>query len=195
MPYADLRRPRARSRERRLLAVVQLARRGDELAWNELVDRYAGLVWSVARAHRLTQADAADVSQATWTKLLEHLDRIHEPAAVGGWLATTARRESLRLVCRADRVVPCADVPEAPDTGAGVDDGLLASERDAELRRAFARLGERDQALLRMLAADPPPSYEEIGAALGMPIGSIGPTRARALDRLRRELDGAGPGA
>jgi DNA-directed RNA polymerase specialized sigma24 family protein len=111
MPYADLRRRRAGTLGRRLPSVVHQARHGDELAWNALVARYAGLVWSVARAHRLSPADAADVTQATWTKLLEHLDDLHEPAAVGGWLATTARRESLRLVGRADRVVPCADVP------------------------------------------------------------------------------------
>jgi RNA polymerase sigma factor (sigma-70 family) len=190
MPYADLRRRRAGTLGRRLPSVVHQARHGDELAWNELVARYAGLVWSVARAHRLCPADAADVTQATWTKLLEHLDDLHEPAAVGGWLATTARRESLRLVGRADRVVPCADVPESAGTG-DVADRLLTSERAAELRRALSRLSGHHQALLRMLAADPAPSYEQIGAALDMPIGSIGPTRARALDRLRRELDAA----
>jgi RNA polymerase sigma factor (sigma-70 family) len=169
--------------------LVARARHGDERAWAELVARYSGLIWSVTRAHRLGDADAADVAQATWMTLLEHLDAVREPAAVGGWIATTARRECLRVLRRGERVVISADVPDRADEGAQPDARLLASERDAALWAALGRLSARDQALLRMLAGDPAPSYEEIGAALGMPIGSIGPTRARALDRLRRELD------
>jgi RNA polymerase sigma factor (sigma-70 family) len=169
--------------------LVAEAKLGDEEAWAELISRHARLVWSVARAHRLDAADAADVAQATWVSLLEHLDTIREPAAVGGWIATTARRECLRLLQRAERVVCSAQAPEMVDIGPGPDARLLISERDAALWAAFARLSARDRALLRMLAADPAPSYQEIGAALGMPIGSIGPTRARALERLRRELE------
>jgi RNA polymerase sigma factor (sigma-70 family) len=169
--------------------LIAHARSGDDRAWDELVSRYAGLVWSVARAHRLGDADAADVAQATWMRLLEHLGNIREPAAIGGWLATTARRESVRVLRCAERTVPSAEPPELIDDASEPDARLLTSERDAALWGAFGRLGTRDQALLRMLAADPPPSYEEIGAALGMPVGSIGPTRARALDRLRQELE------
>lgn len=121
--------------------------------------------------------------------LLEHLGAIREPAAVGGWLATTARRECLRVLRCAERVVCSAEAPEQVEDGPEPDARLLASERDAALWAALRRLGARDQALLRMVAAEPAPSYQEIGAALGMPIGSIGPTRARALDRLRRELE------
>ena len=150
------------------------------------------MVWAVARAHRLCDADAADASQATWLKLLEHVGSIKDPAALGGWLATTARRECLRILRNAARVDPLADAPETADGGPGLDARLLAGERDAHLWRAFEALGPRDQALLRMLAADPAPSYEEIGAALDMPIGSIGPTRARALARLRRAIDRLG---
>jgi RNA polymerase sigma factor (sigma-70 family) len=168
--------------------LVRAARAGDQQAWDELVRRYAGLVSAVARSHRLGEADAADVAQATWLKLFVHLRAVREPAALGGWLATTARRECLRVLRDAGRAVPSAEPPERVDEAAGVDDGLLAGERDAHLWSAFSRLGTRDQALLRMLTADPAPSYSEISAALGMPIGSIGPTRARALDRLRNEL-------
>lgn len=169
--------------------LIARAREGDDRAWSALITRYAGLVWSVARAHRLGDADAADVVQATWAKLVEHLDDLHEPAAVGGWLATTARRECLLILRRAERTTCRASMPEVADGAPALDARLLASERDAALWRAFSRLSHRDQALLRMLATDPPPSYEEIGAALGMPLGSIGPTRARALERLRKELE------
>ena len=171
--------------------LVHDARQGDPQAWEELVRRYAGLVASVARSHRLYDADAADVAQATWLKLVVHLNGLRDPAALCGWLATTARRECLRVLRDAGRVVPCAETPDRADESPELDDALLAEERDAQLWGAFARLGQRDQALLRMLAADPPPSYTEISAALGMPIGSIGPTRARALGRLRREIDRA----
>jgi RNA polymerase sigma factor (sigma-70 family) len=172
---------------------VQRARQGDQQAWNELVSRYAGLVRSVARAHRLHAADAADVAQVTWMKLVEHLGDIHEPAALGGWLATTARRECLRLLRRDARTVLSDNVPDAVAAGDDVDERLLTSEQGAELRRAFSRLRARDQALLRMLAADPAPSYQQISVTLEMPIGSIGPTRARALERLRREVDRLAP--
>jgi RNA polymerase sigma factor (sigma-70 family) len=158
----------------------------DEDAWDRLVARYGALVWSIARAHRLSDADAADACQATWLRLVEHLDRVRDRAALGGWLATTARRECLRVLRSRGRAVPVADPPDSIDDRAVIDARLLASERDAHLWRAFDRLGRRDRALLRMLAADPQPSYEEIACALGMPVGSIGPTRARALERLRR---------
>jgi RNA polymerase sigma factor (sigma-70 family) len=172
-----------------LSSLVERARRGDQAAWDELVSRHAGLVWAITRAHRLSAADAADVAQATWLKLVEHLPRLRNPDALCGWLATTARRECLRVLKQADRVVP---TPEAPDVAAdrpGPDAKLIGDERAAVLWQALARLSGRDQMLLRVLAADPPPSYQQIGAALGMPIGSIGPTRARALARLRREVD------
>jgi RNA polymerase sigma factor (sigma-70 family) len=158
----------------------------DEAAWDRLVARYRGLVWSIARAHRLSDADAADACQATWLRLVEHLDRVRDSAALGGWLATTARRECLRVLRSGGRAVPVAEPPDSIDDDAVVDARLLASERDAHLWSALGRLERRDRALLRMLAAEPRPSYEEIGCALDMPIGSIGPTRARALERLRR---------
>jgi RNA polymerase sigma factor (sigma-70 family) len=181
--------------ETSLSRLVRDAKLGDHRAWDALVARYGGMVWAVARAHRLGDADAADASQATWLKLLEHIGDVKDPKALGGWLATTARRECLRILRHSARVDPLADVggrDEIADGGPEIDEGLLTSERDSHLWRAFEALPPRDRALLRMLAADPAPSYEEIGAALGMPIGSIGPTRARALVRLRRAIDRLG---
>jgi RNA polymerase sigma factor (sigma-70 family) len=151
------------------------------------------MIWAVARAHRLHDANAADVAQATWTRLLEHLDRIEEPARIGAWLATTARRECLRVIRDSHRSVLYGDEApehEAPDMLPG--EALLISERDSALWESFSRLRDSDQALLRLLMAEPRPPYEEIAAALDIPIGSIGPTRQRALARLRRELDKQG---
>ena len=168
--------------------LVRAAAAGDERAWNALGDRFSKLVWAIARNHRLCAEDAADVSQTTWLRLAEHIDRLQDPSKVGGWLATTARHEALRLLRGAGRQIPMGDDLPEPDTLAPpVDADLLRDERDVLLWRAFARLPERDQALLRLLVSDPMPSYEEIGAAMGMAVGSIGPTRARCLERLRRE--------
>lgn len=161
---------------------------GDQRAWERLVAEFSGLVWAVTRAHRLSRSDAADVAQTTWLRLVEHIGRIQDPGRLGAWLATTARRECLRLLRTAARTMPADDeFLEQEPSDATVDADVLLAERDAALWQAFDRLPGRDQALLRLLVADPTPSYDEIGAALGMPIGSIGPTRARCLERLRRE--------
>ncbi|MEA2217678.1 MAG: hypothetical protein QOJ35_304 [Solirubrobacteraceae bacterium] len=177
------------SAERDVARLVRAARAGDGVAWRELVARYEGLVWSVARSHRLGSADAGDVAQNTWLKLVQHLDELKDPAAVGAWLATTARRESLRTIAASARQIPFGDdAPEPPPGDAALDDELLRAERATALWEAVARLRPEDQALVRMLASDPPPSYAEVSAALGMPIGSIGPTRARCLERLRASL-------
>jgi RNA polymerase sigma factor (sigma-70 family) len=173
--------------------LVRAAAAGDQAAWNQLVERFNGLVWSVARAHRLERADAGDVVQTTWLRLVEHLGRLQDPERVGAWLATTARRECLRTLRSSARVVPTeAELLPDPGTDAPLAAGLLADERDRALWTAFGGLSERCQALLRLLVADPPPSYEDVGAALDMPIGSIGPTRQRCLDRLRGLAETAG---
>jgi RNA polymerase sigma factor (sigma-70 family) len=194
--HTDLRGSDAQPRTR-LTATGDISRiagdaaRGDQQAWDQIVERYSGLLWAVARAHRLSTVDAADVVQTTWLRLIEHLPQIRNLEGMGSWLATTARRECLRLLRRGARCQPSDDmqllVDATPDE-AELDAALLTAERDAELWAAFGRLPARDQALLRLLAIDSPPSYQEISAALGMPIGSIGPTRARALERLRSEL-------
>ncbi|MDQ6804461.1 MAG: sigma-70 family RNA polymerase sigma factor [Actinomycetota bacterium] len=176
--------------------LVEAASEGDASAWCTLVDRFEGLIWATSRAHRLSQADAADVTQTTWLRLVENLDRINDPERLGAWLATTARRECLRHLRLHGRELQVEDDSwfEAPSQGSA-EERLIVGERNDALRRAFARIGERCQALLRMLSAPDPPSYEEIGAALGMPIGAIGPTRSRCLDKLRGspELAGIAP--
>jgi RNA polymerase sigma factor (sigma-70 family) len=169
-------------------ALVGSAAAGDHCAWGQLVEEFQGLLWAVARAHRIADADAGDVIQTTWMRLVEHLDSIEHRGVVGAWLATTARRECLRVLRKSSREVPCDELCEPEPDAPEIDGDLLRAERDAAVWGAFGRLRNSDQALLRMLIADPQPSYEEISAALGMPIGSIGPTRGRALERLQREL-------
>lgn len=180
--------------------LVRAAAEGDQAAWDALVKRFSGLVWSIARAHRLGSADAADVCQTAWLRLVENLSRIRDPDRVGAWLAATARNECLRVIRRAGRQVPTdldadTDLEADEDVAPPVDTGLLTGERDADLWRAFSAISERCQALLRLLITDPPQSYEDIGEQLDMPVGSIGPTRARCLDHLRRKAGiTGGPG-
>jgi len=170
---------------------VKGAADGDRAAWESLVDAYGGLIWAITRNHRLLAGDAADVSQTVWLRLLENIERLNDPGRVGAWLATTARRECLRVSARRKRTVLVADERDLePDplyarTAVELDDGLLLAERDEALRAAFETLNPRCRELLRLMLLDPAPSYEEISAALDMPVGSIGPTRGRCLDKLR----------
>lgn len=173
--------------------LVTRAADGDHGAWNALVDEFGAVVWATARAHRLNGADAADVFQTTWLRLVEHIGAIRDPSSVGAWLATTARRQCLGVIRRSARVVPLGDdLPDLPSDAPHAAEQLVGRQDALAIRSALARLGSRDRRLLRMLAVEPAPSYDEIGAALGMPVGSIGPTRARALTRLRREAARAG---
>jgi RNA polymerase sigma factor (sigma-70 family) len=166
--------------------LVRAAAAGNQGAWEGLVNEFSPLVLGVARAHRLTEADASDVAQTTWLRLVEHLERIQDPDRIGGWLATTAWRESVRVKRRAKKQIVTDHVPE-PTSEDDVAQRIVTAERHAAVRAAFHRLRGRDQALLRLLVSDPAPSYEQIAAILDMPVGSIGPTRARSLTRLRRE--------
>jgi RNA polymerase sigma factor (sigma-70 family) len=162
---------------------------GDAGAWEEVVDRHAALVWAVAKRHRLSDADAEDVCQTVWLRLVEHLPRLRQPEALVGWLATTSRNESLRVLRRADRQVPLEGGElDLLDEAAPVatDDALLADERARALRQGFAELPENCRRLLALLVTDPEPSYGEVSERLQMPVGSIGPTRRRCLERLRR---------
>jgi RNA polymerase sigma factor (sigma-70 family) len=172
----------------RVALLVARAADGDQAAWNALIDEFGGVVWATTRAHRLSDADAADVFQTTWMRLVENLGGIRDPTRLGAWLATTARHESLSVIRRALRMIPRSDdLPDLPSDDPHAAERLSAEQNAIDVRIALERLGLRDRALLRMLAADPTPSYAEIGAALGIAIGSIGPMRARALTRLRRE--------
>ncbi len=170
---------------------------GDAAAWNAIVDRFSGLVWSVARSYRLSQADASDVFQTVWLRLVENLSRIREPERLAGWLATTARNECLRGLRKSGRTVATDDDTmfdrvDGCDRGADLDVALLAGERDTVVWQTFATISARCQTLLRLLTADPPIAYTDISTMLDMPIGSIGPTRARCLDKLRTALVAVG---
>jgi len=170
-----------------LAELVHAAGEGDQAAWNSIVERFGGLVWATVRAHRLNAVDGAEVVQTTWLRLVEHLDRIRDPDRLGGWLATTARNECLRQIRHSAREIPSelADL-ERGDSGT-LDQDLLTAERDRAFWKAFTELGERCQALLRVLMAETEPSYQEVSAALGMPVGAIGPTRRRCLERLGQD--------
>lgn len=178
-----------------LTELLARASRGDAAAWNVLVDRFASLLWAVARGHRLGQEDAADVVQNTWLKLLDHLDDIAQPEALPGWLATTARYECLALLRRKGREHLVRDDDLATNVVdehvRELDAGLLDDERDSQLWACLGRLSERCQVLLRALMASDRPNYKAIAEALGMSVGSIGPTRMRCLDKLR-DLVGSG---
>jgi RNA polymerase sigma factor (sigma-70 family) len=175
-----------------LADLLARASSGDQQAWREMVGRYANLVWSVARSHRLEQADAADVCQTTWLRLAEHLHTVREPSRLPGWLATTARRESLRVIAGRRRETPGSMPDESePDPGAGPETIVLTEDRDSRLWQAFSEISQRCQQLLRILVSTPELSYAEVGDVLGIPVGSIGPTRGRCLDSLRRKLSAA----
>lgn len=166
--------------------LVERAAVGDAHAWDELVDRFAGLVWSIARGYGLGAADAADVSQTCWLRLAENLDRIHDRERVGSWLATTARRESLAVLKRGRRQVPSGmRFEDEPVYDPEPDVSLVRKERSAALFDAFRDLPALCRTLLRVLLSDPAPSYAEVSENLDMPVGSIGPRRARCLERLR----------
>jgi RNA polymerase sigma factor (sigma-70 family) len=176
---------------------VQAAASGDAQAWDRLVDRFAGLVWSVCRAHRMSAEDAADVSQLTWLRLLENLDRIRDPARLAGWLATTCRRECLASQRRSRSSTPVEEEQLGKLLGgaAAADQPILAADQYASLWQAFLRLSEWCQQVLRALiidAEDGPPSYRLVAAKLQVPAGSLGPTRARCLGQLRKLLDSDG---
>lgn len=177
--------------------LVAAAAGGDESAWQALVERFSGLIWAITRSYRLTRADAADVSQTTWLRLAEHIDKIENADRIGAWLATATRRECLQAIRAKARTVPVEDMSWFD---AGSDDNpteaeVLQAESEREegnrarlLWQAVGRLPARCRQLIRILMAEPPPRYAEVAAALDLPVGSIGPTRARCLQRLRREL-------
>lgn len=171
--------------------LVLRARAGEADAWEKLVERLGSRVWAVARAQGLSRADADDVFQVTWMRLVTHLDALREPGRVAGWLAVTARHEAYRVLRRNGRQIPTDDdrdfegslPPEQP-----VDTRVLADERQQAVWDAVATLPPHCQRLLRLLMADPPFTYEDITELLEIRPGSIGPTRARCLEKLRRRL-------
>ena len=173
-------------------SLLARAAQGDQRAWDQLVDGHTRLLWAVARSFRLDAADANDVVQTTWLRLVEHLDRIEDPSRLVGWLVTTARREAMRVLRRSGRERPAPEdfMVDKADGSQPVDADLLLDERNAALWHAYEQLGDKCRQLLRVAVYEPQ-AYEEISAALGMPIGSIGPTRRRCLTQLKTLLEGS----
>jgi len=171
-----------------LHALVSEARAGDNLAWTQLVDRFDRMLRSVARSYRLSAQDTDDAVQATWIKLYEHIDRIRDADAIGGWLATTVRREALRLLQTHVREHLTDDLHHAADDHTP-EHAVLQSERRDVLDRALSTLPDRQRSLMTLIATDTAVDYQHISSALNMPIGSIGPIRARSLARLQRHSE------
>ena len=180
--------------------LVHRAAQGDPAAWNAIVDEYAGLLWSVVRGFRLNEAQAADAVQTTWLRLVEHVADLREPAHMAGWLKTTARRVCLQTIRHSGRE-QLVDLDEDRTGGSvWVDDAgqdgpevtALRREQQVLVRSVLADLPDRHRQLVELLVASPPIGYREISVRLGIPVGSIGPTRARILARLREALATAG---
>ena len=176
-------------RLRRLLnEMVAAAAEGDQAAWSDLVARFRGRVIRVARAHGLDAHQADDVAQETWLRLYRNLATVRDPFSLGAWIETTARRESLRVLAGRRREELTGD-----DVGIDLpvlDDGgdAVLEERKAALARGMMKLNGRQRALMQSLLVEPAPSYADVSVRVGIPIGSIGPTRGRCVRRLRQEL-------
>ena len=181
--------------EQETAELVQRAATGDELAWRRLIDQFEPLLRHVSSTYRLGEAEAADARATAWLKLVERIGSLRDGGAVQGWLVTTLRRECLaraRARSREQAVADFAGVDE-PVHIVDFDRRLVGADRRRMLHTALKELSESHRQLLTMLFADPPPSYAEISASLAVPIGSIGPTRSRLLDKLRQALSDEGP--
>jgi RNA polymerase sigma factor (sigma-70 family) len=172
-----------------VIDLVTRAATGDKHAWDALVERFSPLMWSICRQYRLADADAQDVGQKVWLQLVDQLAKIRDPAALPGWLVTVTRRECLSVLAAAHKWVTAGYMTDiqnmADDQSGAAEDELLAAERHAALREALAALPPAGQQLITLLLHDPPMSYAEVSVRLGIPIGSIGPTRRRYVDKLR----------
>lgn len=179
-------------------ALVALCRAGDEAAWNVLVHRYQRLVYTVVRRAGLDEHVAADVFQTVFMRLLQHLRRIEDPSRLQAWIVTTAKRESLLQRRRGERMLAVDsagdataddDFEQAADEAPGPEQTLEYWQRVMQVRLALDRLDARCRDLLHAVFGSEPVGYDELARRLNMPVGSIGPTRARCLDKLRRALD------
>lgn len=173
-----------------VISLVERARHGDGNAWAEIVERYAPLIWSICRRFDLSRADTDDVAGSVWLALVEHLINLRDPAALPGWVATTTHHECLRILRLRRREQQLEELTETdPRTSPDfIEQEVLIDERNVALRTAFAQLPLPCRQLLSLLLHDPPMSYAEISSRLGISVGSIGPTRARCLDKLRCRL-------
>lgn len=167
------------------------AGKGDPGAWEEILRRYNGVVSRKVRGFGLQEADARDAVQMIWLRLAENIPRIQHPERLGGWLATTAARECLRLLHQGQRTPTLTDavVDNLADPAPGPEQRVVDAETTRTLRMLVAELPPRRRKLLRALFSDHPPSYAELSRATGIPLGSIGPTRNRALHQLRQMLE------
>jgi RNA polymerase sigma factor (sigma-70 family) len=172
-------------------ALLDAAGRGDERAWAEVVHRYGGLVAATVRNFRLQDADAADAEQRTWLRLVEHHRRLHDPEHLGGWLATTASRECLAILRGRRCVVDLADLDTVADERGDVEQQVLDADEAARLWNVVTLLPPRGRAVVRALFAEERRPYAEVARDTGIPVGSLGPTRARVLRQLRALLDEA----
>jgi RNA polymerase sigma factor (sigma-70 family) len=166
--------------------LLQNAAHGAESAWQEIVERYEPLVLAICRRYGIGDPDAQDVGGTVWLRLVTSLKSIREPEALPGWLRTTTQRECLMLLRHKQRQIPTDTTLIGEVTEPELDADLIGRERREAARRAFAELPPRDRELLSMLFCDPPKSYREISEKLGIPVGAIGPSRARCLARARR---------
>jgi RNA polymerase sigma factor (sigma-70 family) len=172
----------------RMCLLVRRAGDGDDRAWAEIVARYDRLVRHVVRAHGIDSATSEDIVQVTWCRLVQNLDRVRQPERLGAWLASTARNECLHVLRRFGRETPVEDdALHALIPGVDEDTDLDPEGLEDVVMRAFQTLDDAQRGLLRLvLLTEPKPSYEQIGAALGRPVGSIGPTLGRCIDKLRQ---------
>lgn len=170
---------------------------GDPAAWEEIVRRYGQLVSATVRSFRLQDADALDAVQTTWLRLAEHVEQIQQPERLGGWLVTTARRACLQILRHAKSHLDLSDpvAETVADPVAGPEQCIIRDDSTRGLWNFVSELSSRRQTVLRALFTERPPPYAEVARVAGIPIGGIGPTRARALAQLRVRLEEHGLGA
>lgn len=182
--------PSQLDRGTRIAGLMSAAREGSDDALNQIVTELSPLLWQVARAAGLSSSDAEDVVQTVWMRLLSHLDGIRTSTALTAWLIVTTRREAWRVHAAGRRQSPADQESFAalPDQGPRPEEQAIANEQRRALWTAIARLSPRCQELLRIVAFVPRPDYQAVAAELGMPVGSIGPTRGRCLAKLRALL-------
>jgi RNA polymerase sigma factor (sigma-70 family) len=168
--------------------LLERASGGERAAWDALVDRFSQMVWSVARGFRLDEATAHDVSQTVWLRLIENVDQIRDPERLPGWLVTTCRREALRVLKRSERSVPSDFEFDIEDDAPSLEELLVEDEETREVMSAFRELDDDCQLLLRLLTVEPALTYEEIAEATNRPVGSLGPTRGRCVEKLKSAI-------
>jgi RNA polymerase sigma factor (sigma-70 family) len=178
--------------DRTLHRLVDECLAGSQESWNRIVDRYTPLIWAIARGHRLSSADCEDVSQTTWMRVIQHLGKLREPEKLAHWISVSARRESLKHIQKSGRSTPIEDpdVFDRPQPSANQpEEKALDRETRDEVLLAYCSLSPKCQALLGLLVAEPPMSYDEVSATLGLARGSVGPIRGRCLRHLERALE------